>query len=79
MFDKEIKLKASVLESHAAQLRAEAMAFLYAQGEEYTECLNECIVQAQQDESEHKRIFGVLAEIGFCSVFCGAAQAGDEA
>lgn len=78
MIGKDIRLKASVLESHAAQLRAEALEFLYSKGTEYTEVLSEGIGDALHDESEHKRIFAMLAEIGFCAVFAGAVDDGDD-
>jgi hypothetical protein len=73
----DIRLKASVLQSHAAQLRSEAMAYLYSKGEEYTEALSEIIGGIQQEDSEHKRILGTLAEIGFCAVFCEALESSD--
>ena len=70
----DLQKKLVVLDSHAEQLRAEAMAFLYAQGEEYTEALDQIIADIRNEDSEHKRIMGLLAEIGFLAVFSGAAQ-----
>jgi hypothetical protein len=69
-----LQLSVSVLESHAAQLRAEAMAYLFEKGTEYTEALSEIIADIQNEDSEHKRILGTLAEIGYLAVFAGAAQ-----
>lgn len=67
-----IHLKAAFIESHAAQLRAEALSYFYLSGEEYVECLSELISDAQLDACPHKRIMGILADIGFCQVLTGA-------
>lgn len=75
-FDKEIRMKASVVESHAAQVRQEALEFLYESGEEYTDALSEKIGELIDSDNEGLHIIGLLAEIGFCSVLCGAVEAG---
>lgn len=67
----------ALLESHAAQLRAEALEFLHGKGVEYAEALDGIIHDIRHEDSEHKRIVGLLAEIGFLEVFAGAARAGD--
>lgn len=68
---------AAFLDSHTAQLRAEVFDLLQAKPLEYTEDLMAVIYDIRHEESEHKRILGMLADIGFLEVFARAAEVGD--
>lgn len=78
MADENLRVELSVMEQHAEQLRAEVMDLLFASGEEYTEALSDAITDACRDENLTKRIFGMLAEIGFCDVFARAGREMEE-
>lgn len=77
-FDRTTRLRASVIESHAAQLRSEAMAFLHQRGEEYAEALSEIIGGIMEEPEPNKWIVGCLAEIGMCAVITGEVNAAGE-
>lgn len=74
MPNKDIRLKASVLTSHADQCREEVLRFLMLAGEEYATTLSEAIHDGCQSEEPAKRIFSMLAEIGYCTLLAGAVE-----
>lgn len=74
MPNKDIRLKASVLTSHADQCREEVLGFLYAAGEEYASALSEAIADGCKSEEPNKRVFSMLAEIGYCTLLAGAVE-----
>lgn len=72
--DKEIRLKASVLTSHADRYREEVLRFLMLAGEEYATTLSEAIHDGCQSEEPAKRIFSMLADIGYCTLLACAVE-----
>ncbi len=72
--DKDTRLKASLLTSHADQYREEVLRFLMLAGEEYATTLSEAIHDGCQSEEPAKRIFSMLAEIGYCTLLAGAVE-----
>lgn len=69
----DVKLKASIIEAHAAQLRADVLRELYEAGEDWTELLQEKIYEIMDSDKPNLALVGKLAEIGMCAVMTEAA------
>jgi len=78
MTQDELRQEVAIMQQRAEQCRAEAFAMMFGAGEEYTEKLMDVIAKTADNENPNKRLFGLLAEIGFCQVFAEIAQTAEE-
>lgn len=74
----EIKLKASIIEANTAQLRAEALNIFHKAGEEFTEKFDAETQAMMESKDPIMRLFGLVAQIGFCEMLTRAVETMDE-
>ena len=72
--DAEMMKELAIMESQIDQSRAEAFRLLWNAGDVYAVAMLECIIQTVEDQNPSKRLFGLLAEIGFFTVFAEKAK-----